>query len=69
MEQVANLSDKRNGSKIKEFLRKDPHKLNVGEALVMTAATIFVTGVVTVSINTSIDLTHIVVKKLRSNDV
>lgn len=41
--------------KIKEFMKKDSNALNVGDALIMTAATVFITGVVTVSINTGVN--------------
>lgn len=57
--EVIVMDEKRESShKIKGFLKKKPEDLNLGEMLIMTACTVFVTGVVTVSINTSIDITH-----------
>lgn len=57
--EVVNMKDKREKpNKIDKFLKMKPEDLTVGQCLIMTAATVFVTGVVTVGINTSIDITH-----------
>lgn len=53
------MDDKRKQpNKVNKFLKMKPEDFNVGQYLIMTAATVFVTGVVTVTINTSIDVAH-----------
>lgn len=54
-------------TKVKAFLKKDSNELNVGDALIMTAATVFVTGVVTVSINTSVNAVQAIVDSRRNH--
>lgn len=63
---IANQVQKKE-SKIKRFLKKDSNTLEVGEVLVLTACTVFITGVVTVGINTGVNAIQAVVDSRRNN--
>jgi exopolysaccharide biosynthesis predicted pyruvyltransferase EpsI len=54
-------------TKVKAFLKRDPNELNVGDTLIMTAVTVFVTGVVTVSINTSVNAVQAIMDSRRNH--
>ena len=64
--EVVNISDKRKTSKVDEFFNKNTNDLSVKEAIIMTSMTVFVTGIVTVSINTAVNAIQAFVDARRS---